>query len=114
MDILVDLRFFAQPFAEIGDARIFDTRGKVEQHRIGAEVGAVEVEILDRRIGAVGKQRRPMIISAHLHPPFVDTDSRRRIDRAIVLIVAARKQSAHAVHHSSPVANIGDVMHRQW
>ena len=78
------------------------------------EVGAIEVEILDRRIGAVGKQRRPMIIGAHLHPPFVDTDSRRRIDRAIVLIVAARKQSAHAVHHSSPVANIGDVMHRQW
>src|SRR3546814_13331302 len=60
-----------------------------------------EVEVLDRRIGAVGQQRRPVIIGADLHPPLVDANGDRGVDSAIVLAVAARKQAAHAVHHLS-------------
>src|SRR3546814_7826481 len=66
-----------------------------------------EVEVLDRRIGAVGQQRRPVIIGADLHPPLVDANGDRGVDSAIVLAVAARKQAAHAVHHLSPVTTIG-------
>src|SRR3546814_13027084 len=68
----------------------------------------VQIEVLDRRIGAVGQQRGPVIIGPDLHPALIDADGDRGVDSAIVLAVATRKQAAHAVHHLSPVTTIGE------
>src|SRR3546814_16392294 len=100
-DLLVDPRLGAKRIADIGEARIFDPGGEIEQHRISPEIGALQIEILDRGISAVGEQRGPVIIGPDLHPPLIDADRRGRVDRPILLVVAARKQAAHAVNHSS-------------
>src|SRR3546814_10710652 len=82
MDVLVDPRLGAKRIADIGEARIFDPGGEIEQHRISPEIGALQIEILDRGISAVGEQRGPVIIGPDLHPPLIDADRRGRVDRS--------------------------------
>ena len=55
--------------------RILDPGGEVEQHAVGAEIGAAgRIEIVDQREHPVTELSSPVIIGAHLHTALVLAD----------------------------------------
>src|SRR3546814_19164330 len=87
-DLLVDPRLGAKRIADIGEARIFDPGGEIEQHRISPEIGALQIEILDRGISAVGEQRGPVIIGP-------DRSEERRVGKECVSTCRSRGWTYH-------------------
>src|SRR3546814_996036 len=81
MDVLVHPRLGAKRIADIGEARIFDPGGEIEQHRISPAIGALQIEILYRGISAVGAQRGPVIIG-RTDEPTSELQSLMRISYA--------------------------------
>ena len=104
----LDLAFLTQGGAEIDDCRILDAGGEIEQHAIGAEiVHLIGRKILDQGQGAIAQQRRPIIIGAHLHAPFLISHGERTVDRGItgifeIVLVVGDVMPPQNVHPVGP------------
>ena len=82
--------FLAQRAPQIGDGRIVDAAGEIDQYAVRAEVGDIGgIEVVDAGAGAALQQRHPVVIGAHVHAPLVAAEREGGIVHAATVDVAA-------------------------
>lgn len=85
-DGIVEIALVTQRLADERDSGIFDSRGEIEQHAVGAEVlDILRIKILDRRKYAVSQQLGPIVVGAHMHAPLIAAKGLGRVHQRFVI-----------------------------